>query len=225
MKKLNLLIIVALLATALLAAAPAAGKLYRLRVINNTGADIYIKLEGENTDAFYYLTIPEDEDETFTVMSDVYKRTTWTCDGIKTTGKLIMTGNLRLNFVECYVIPWAKTSAWVVNEEFLLAVMPDPADPGWDGWTYDPIACQWYRYVEVEDCVPGLGDCSLYFVQWTDKSQHVRIVNQGEPGMEKVQYFTFYDNKASWADCGYWKVKKFKVRIPTKGGCYWRYRY
>ena len=107
MKKLNLLIIVAVLATALLAATPT--KLVRLRVINDSGSDVYIKLEGDHTDSFYYLTIPEDEDMTFTIMSDVYARTTWACDGVKTTGKLIVTGNIKLRFVECNTIPlrWA----------------------------------------------------------------------------------------------------------------------
>jgi hypothetical protein len=106
MKKLNLLIVVALLATALLmAAAPA--KLVRLEVINQTDAPIYIKLTGELTDAFYYLTIPADEVMTFTVLTDSYKRETWACD-YKTSGRLVMTGNVRLNFVPCNTFPANK---------------------------------------------------------------------------------------------------------------------
>ena len=103
MKKLNLLIVVALLASALLMAA-APMKLVRLTVINQTGAPIYIKLTGELTEAFYYLTIPADETMTFTVLTDSYKRETWACD-YKTSGRLVMTGNVRLNFVPCNTMP------------------------------------------------------------------------------------------------------------------------
>ena len=108
MKKLNLLIVVALLASALLmAAAPA--KLVRLTVINQTGAPIYMKLEGQETGAFYYLTIPADADKdnggmTFTVLTDTYARTTWACD-YTVSGKLLMTSNIKLNFVPCDMKP------------------------------------------------------------------------------------------------------------------------
>ena len=99
MKKLNLLIVVALLASALLMAATPA-KLVRLEVINQTDAPVYIKLTGKLTDAFYYLTIPAEETMTFTIFTDSYKRETWACD-YKTSGRLVMTGNVRLNFVPC----------------------------------------------------------------------------------------------------------------------------
>ncbi|MEW5867973.1 MAG: hypothetical protein AB1894_01760 [Chloroflexota bacterium] len=107
MKKLNLLIAVAMLAALLLAAVPS-GKLVRLQVINKTDQPVYLKLEGKNTDAFYYLTIAADDDVTFTVVSDVYKRTTWTCDGVKSSGELTMTGNVRLVFTPCGKIPLRK---------------------------------------------------------------------------------------------------------------------
>jgi hypothetical protein len=110
MKKLNLLLIVAMLATALLAANPV-GRLVRLTIINNSGDVLYMKLEGEVTGQFYYLTIAKDDTRTFTVLTDFYKRTTWACNGLKSTGRLIMTGNVRLNFVPCYTIP--MTWKWI----------------------------------------------------------------------------------------------------------------
>ncbi|MEW5873167.1 MAG: hypothetical protein AB1894_28160 [Chloroflexota bacterium] len=106
-----------MLAAMLLAAVPS-GKLVRLEVFNKTDAPVYIKLEGKNTDAFYYLTIAADEDEkTFTVVSDVYKRTTWTCDGIKSSGELTMTGNVRLVFTPCGKIPLRKVWRyyWIID--------------------------------------------------------------------------------------------------------------
>ena len=83
MKKLNVLLIVAMLAAALLAANPP-GKLVRLEVINGSGDTVYMRLQGRNTGAFYYLTIPAGWDKTFTVLVDSYRRTTWACGGIGT---------------------------------------------------------------------------------------------------------------------------------------------
>jgi hypothetical protein len=104
MKKLNVLLIIALLATAVLAANPP-GKLVRLEVINGSGDTVYMRLTGRNTGAFYYLTIPAAWDKTFTILVDSYKRTTWACGGIVSTGSLNMTGNVKLKFVLCGKLP------------------------------------------------------------------------------------------------------------------------
>jgi hypothetical protein len=104
MKKLSVLLIVAMLAAALLAANPP-GKLVRLEIINNSGDTVYMKLEGRGTGAFYYLTIPKATDKFFTVLVDSYKRTTWACGGITSKGSLVMTGNVKLNFVLCGKFP------------------------------------------------------------------------------------------------------------------------
>jgi hypothetical protein len=104
MKKLNVLLIVSLLAAALLAANPP-GKLVRLEVINGSGDTVYMRLTGRNTGAFYYLTIPAAWDKTFTVLVDSYKRTTWACGGIVSSGSLNMTGNVKLKFVLCGKYP------------------------------------------------------------------------------------------------------------------------
>ena len=109
MKKLNILLIISILAGALVAANPP-GKLVRLEIINNTDFPVYIKLEGNNTNAFYYLTVADGDDTTFTVLTDSYKRTTWACDGIKSSGKLIMVGNVRLNFTPCGHLPKSDRS-------------------------------------------------------------------------------------------------------------------
>ena len=104
MKKLNVLLIVAMLAAALLAANPP-GKLVRLEVINASGDTVYMRLNGRNTGAFYYLTVPDGWDKTFTVLVDSYKRTTWACGGIVSSGSLYMTGNIKLKFVQCGTFP------------------------------------------------------------------------------------------------------------------------
>ena len=186
MKKLNLLLIVALLASALLAANPA--KLVRLDVINKSGDVIYMKLEGELTDSFYYLTIPADEVKSFTILSDYYTRTTWACDGLKSSGKLIVTGNIRLTFVPCYTIP--MTWKWF--------------DMDGDGF--------------------GARVYGLHPLLWIDFDDlYVRWVNRGEPTMEKVVYFTYYEGAYWTFNCGFWAIFKVSVKIPY--GCYFRYRY
>ncbi len=185
MKKLNLLIIAALLASALLVAATPA-KLVRLEVINQTDDNVYIKLTGELTEAFYYLTIPAGETKTFTVLTDSYKRETWACD-YKTKGRLVMTGNVRLNFVPCNVAPMTWKQAQVCDQ-------------------YGNCTPQWTTGKNDEQ-VPLL----------------VRVVNKGEPTMEKVAYFKYYTGKYSWDDCGLWLIAQKTFKTPT--GCFFRYRY
>lgn len=106
MKKVSLLILlVIVLSTVLMAAVPT--KTVRLTIINKSDYDVYMKLEGSAvTEAFYYLTIPagsQDEPtvKVFTVMSDLYSRTTWQCEGVQSSGSLAMTGNIRLVFTPC----------------------------------------------------------------------------------------------------------------------------
>jgi len=106
MKKVSLLILlVIVLSTVLMAAVPT--KMMRLTLINKSGYDVYMKLTGSSaTDAFYYLTVPSgDRDnptvKVFTVMSDAYDRETWQCDGVKSSGILIMDSNVRLVFMPC----------------------------------------------------------------------------------------------------------------------------
>ena len=174
MKKLNLLLIVALLASALLAASPA--KLVRLDVNNKSGDTVYLKLEGALTDSFYYLTIPDGGWKSFTILSDYYNRTTWACGGVKSTGKLIVTGNIRLTFVACNTIPMA------------------------------------WKWIDLN----GDGVMDIF-------TELFRHVNQGEPTMEKVVYFTYYTGAYWTFNCGFWAIFQVKVKIPT--GCYFRYRY
>ena len=105
MKKLTMLILLVLVASLLVAAIPT--KMMRLTIINKSGYDVYMKLEGSPvTDAYYYLTVAAGDRDAptikiFTVMSDVYDRTTWQCNGLKSTGALVVDGNTRLTFLPC----------------------------------------------------------------------------------------------------------------------------
>ena len=105
MKKLTLLILLVLVASTLVAAIPT--KTVRLVVINKSGYDVYIKLEGSAlTQAFYYLSIPAGEADLptikiFTIMVDYYTRTTWQCGGAQSTGAFLVASNTRLTFTPC----------------------------------------------------------------------------------------------------------------------------
>jgi len=173
MKRLNILLIIVLLASLLLAAKPV--KLVRLTIRNKSGDTVYMQLEGKYTKSFYYLTVKDATSRTFTIMTDYYKRTTWACEGLKNTGSLIVTGKLRLTFVQCFTIPRARK--WIdTNHNGII-------DPG----------------------------------------EIFEFINQGEPTMEKVVFFTYYTGSYLTYNCGYWAIIKVKVTIPY--GCYFRYRY
>jgi len=127
MKKLGLLIVIAMLASTLLAVANP-GKLLRLEVINQTGDNVYIKLEGYWSGQFYYLTVPPASFTKpvsyFTLVADRYKRTTWAC-GYQESGILNMYSQVRLNFVPCNVVP----TRWVYGSITGFVEHPNFGEP------------------------------------------------------------------------------------------------
>ncbi len=106
MKKLSLLIVLVMVAGLLMGVASPT-KLVRLTMINKSDYDVFMKLEGSPvTKAYYYLSLPKgSRDEpvvkVFTIWVDVYQRTTWQCGGIKSTGLLVVSQNIRLDFTPC----------------------------------------------------------------------------------------------------------------------------
>jgi hypothetical protein len=223
MKKLNVLIIVALLASILLAANPA-GKLVRLEVINKTDFPVYIKLEGQETASFYYLTVPENSDKTFTILSDAYDRTTWACDGIKSSGELWMTGNIRLVFTPCGQIPLR----WVER---------------WYRWEYPPYVFPWDQELYVLYRMPNFGEPTMEKVWYWKEYSFDRWVKTADPlvvnGMagEALGLWWFewspdgvhwYWLMTAWYHWSLWLHVKSAVDWRTyKGplGVWWRYKY
>lgn len=114
-------IIFLLLALTLIASASGA-KLVRLDIINDTGDTVYMKLEGTESDAFHYLTILDGENKSFTIETDLYKRTTWAC-GYETTGRLAATSNIRLKFTVCDQVPTKRVTK--ATHEFLCKYNSD----------------------------------------------------------------------------------------------------
>jgi hypothetical protein len=123
LKKVILLILAVLLVSVFLTAADHPPNLLRLTVINKSGNEVYLRLQSETkSGGFYYLTIPAGTKESpkvevFTVVEDIYYRTTWygpgdyaLCQGMKDAGQLTMDRNNRLVFLPCYAIPMRKVS-------------------------------------------------------------------------------------------------------------------
>ena len=64
-------------------------------------------------------------DKTFTVLVDSYKRTTWACGGIVSSGSLYMTGNVKLKFVQCGTFP--VRTVWIdINGNGIPDYDPNP---------------------------------------------------------------------------------------------------
>jgi len=206
MKKVSLLILIAIMISSLMMAAIPT-KMVRLTVINKSGYDVYMKLEGSPvTDAYYYLTIPAGDRDTpyvkvFTIMEDLYKRTTWQCDGARSSGSLIVDGNIRLTFIPC----GERACSWTMVKDF-----------------------GWINPCTGEPNVPA-GD----FLVGTDWATAHRLA--GEPRMEKVTYFRYLQyGSPSWVNaylytgfwnfgCGTWYYRLRTYRLPY--GCAWRYQY
>jgi len=133
MKKVSLLVLLAIVAsTLMMAAIPTT--MVRLTMINKSGFDVYMKLEGSAvTEAFYYLTVPSgDRDvptiKVFTVMVDVYKRTTWQCNGLQSSGNLLVDGNIRLTFTPCSEVEGTPVDVWNLH--------PIAGEPRYEKVTY-----------------------------------------------------------------------------------------
>ena len=212
MKKVMLLVLTVMLISALLMASGPSLRIVRLTIINKSGNEVMMKLEGSDIGKqFYYLTVGAGtksfpEVATFTVLEDIYTRTTWygegkypQCVGTSSSGQLVMASNMRLTFTPCYTVPMRTIES------------------------YNPT---------------------------TNKMVYTRVVNNGEPTMEKVVFYqtvvlssgiqkTKWAGDGDWSPWGsslnvYWKRGCGNIgwawyvstkRVPTRGLCQWRYLY
>jgi hypothetical protein len=199
MKKVSLLVLLAIVAsTLLMAAIPTT--VVRLTIINKSGYDVYMKLEGSKiTEAYYYLTVPSgtrDEPyvKVFTIMSDLYTRTTWQCNGVQSSGTLIVDGNIRLTFTPCgeKACSWVAATYqwWGCHKDQLTYVETThrfAGEPRMEKVTY-------FKYLTIYPHVSDLGWNSAYLANG---------------------WFNF--------GCGTWVWRIRSYRLPY--GCAWRYQY
>ena len=227
MKKVILVVMAVMLASMLLTAAAPPLKIMRLEIINKSGNVIYLRLEGSDVgQQFYYLTIPLGTKEmptvkTFTVLSDVYSRTTYygagdpIKEGISSTGKLIVDRNTRLNF-----LPGPS-------------IRPYRYDVVTGGWTTMFGGCIEGPHGHFRAC--GHVD---YWDPLETTTIYKAKANWGEPSMEKVLYIKWLDldqatiNSLDWDDVERWYEEGpwvwYYWRVKTEDHpdlVQWRYRY
>jgi hypothetical protein len=86
------------------------GSKVRLMIINESGFDVYLKLEGCGGGSYIELTIPSGTKDDprvkeFLVERDQYLRTTIQCNGNENKGVLSLKGNTSMTFVACDAMP------------------------------------------------------------------------------------------------------------------------
>jgi hypothetical protein len=79
-------------------------------IINESGFDVYMKLEGCGGGSYINITIPASTEgnpnvKVFTVERDQYLRTTIQCNGNENKGVLSLKGNTSMTFVACESTP------------------------------------------------------------------------------------------------------------------------
>jgi len=206
MKKVSMLVLLAIVATTLLMAAiPTA--VVRLTMINKSGGDVYMKLEGSAlTGQFYYLTVPAGTREepvvkVFTIMSDLYQRTTWEC-GVQNSGTLLVDGNIRLTFVPCgqMACKWSMTTwQWWGCEKTLTEVTTAhryAGEPRMEKVVY-------FKYLAV------------YNSKWWDTNPWVAGSFRWNNAYLQTGWWNF--------GCGLWSYRIRSYQLPY--GCAWRYQY
>ncbi len=202
MKKVMLLVVTVMLISAFLMASGPSLRIVRLTVINKSGNEVMIKLEGSDLGKqFYYLTIPAGNKdwptvEVFTVLEDIYKRTTWygegdvpECVGVSNTGWLVMDRNNRLTFTPCYSVPMRTIESYdPVTNKMVYTRVTNAGEPSQEKVLY-------YEYAYV---LSG----NRTWLTWDDFD--VEILARG---------------------CGYsWlQVKDTSKKVPDL--CQWRYQY
>jgi len=216
MKKVSLLILLVIVASTLMAAIPT--PMVRLTMINKSGYDVYMKLEGSAiTEAFYYLTVPAGTRDlpvvkVFTIMQDWYTRTTWLCGGLQSGGNLMVDGNLRLTFIPCgeFTCRWSVyrnypnrcTNRYPLTTFFKNYHFSNYAgEPRYEKvsyWRYVTLYTPWNRGLIVGNNPRGFA--SEYF--WEIAYLYAGLVNAG---------------------CQLWGVRFRTYRLPY--GCAWRYQY
>jgi hypothetical protein len=188
MKKVMLLVLTVMLISAFLMASGPRLKIVKLTIINKSGNEVMMKLEGSDVGKqFYYLTIPAGDKEwptvkVFTVLEDVYTRTTWygegenaICTGLSSSGVLVMDRQNRLTFTTCYAPP--------------LRIIQAGADT--------PIVCiegnEFYNPDKCKDWenLPDPWTCKVNPTRCEFVSSLQPRKNNGEPSQEKVVYFEY----------------------------------
>ena len=161
MKKVILLMLVVIMASTLMMAVSPL-RLVRIYVINKSSHTIYMELKGQINENLYYLTIPKGtkklpEYSEYTVVEDIYTRSTWYgpgslgCEGFKSTGELWAVKQMKLVFTPCgQFINWPGEPTW--GEKVVYFKYID------GGWWKGTVGC-WYVVKTWTFRSPPKGSC------------------------------------------------------------------
>ncbi len=232
MKKALLILIAAILVSSLVLASGPALRVVRLTVINKSGNEIYMRLEGSDVGKqFYYLTIPAGTKTSptvrvFTVVEDVYKRTTTYgagkykyCYGMTSVGQLVMASNNRLTFTPCQYNPPSRN----VQYCYIPAL----------GGVVDPSICNQLSAPLITLQEPNYGEPTMEKVVF---SQFVSLFygTQDWQSRELMAQDDWRDRRefrlnVNWKrGCGFGTYLFWyygTTRFPQRGLCRWRYLY
>ena len=216
MKKVILFGIVAIMIASLLLASGPPLRIVRLTVINKSGNDVFLKLEGSDLgNQFYYLTIPGGTKSmpvvrAFTIIEDIYTRTTTygegkydQCVGVSSSGQLVAHKNIRLTFVPCaYNPPTRRVAYWDEDlGDWTFVKEPNYGEPTMEKVLYA-------RWLELDYIAGGAGFDEEYltFDSWDD--ERLNILWKRGCGFDTYLY---------------WAIGS--VRWPKRGLCRWTYTY
>ena len=215
MKKVILFGIVAIMIASLLLASGPPLRIVRLTVINKSGNDVFLKLEGSDLgNQFYYLTIPGGTKSmpvvrAFTIIEDIYTRTTTygegkydQCVGVSSSGQLVAHKNIRLTFVPCaYNPPTRRVAVWDEDMGDWTFVKE---------WNYGEPTMEKVLYAQWLELAWSDGD----FEDW-DRNTY----DAGDYGRLNL----LWKRGCGWDSYLFWQIGA--VRFPKRGLCRWTYTY
>lgn len=215
MKKVVLFGIVAIMIASLLLASGPPLRIVRLTVINKSGNEVFIRLEGSDLgNQFYYLTIPAGTKSmpvvrAFTIIEDIYTRETTygegkydQCVGVSSTGQLVAHKNIRLTFVPCaYNPPTRRVAYWDEDEaDWVIVQEPNYGEPTMEKVLYAKWLELKYGTVFDEDWEDTTWDDSDF--------ERLNVLWKRGCGFDTYLY---------------WQIGS--VRWPKRGLCRWTYLY
>ena len=189
------------------------------------GKEMHELKDADGKTALYW-TVPEEEEKTFTVINDVYKRTTWACDGWKSSGELKMLSQVRLVFTPCGRIPLRKVWRWYRwadasgDHEFVAEyLMPNFGEPTMEKvWYYQEYSfMKWEKLMDplIEWGLACEADGTCLF-EWSPDGEHWYWLDKFAPGWHSMGHYSLWlPFKLSVA----WRSYKGPV------GLWWRYQY
>jgi hypothetical protein len=203
MEKRTLLIIllIFMVASILVAAAPAKTNLASLEIINKTGEVVHVQLRKDNL--FYYLSVDPYTTKTFTVEREVYRQRIYACNS-RSGGELDVTTHTRLVIRPCENPSVANLT--IINKTDELVELTLRRTDAFHHLRVDPHTTKTFT-LSPRDFYQKTFSCGMSVDGYLDMDTDVRLVftscgepapNKGEPTQEKVHIDDSPGETVSW---------------------------